>query len=115
VTNSRNKGRSGEQEIARTLRDELGLEVTRNWQQQAAQGGVDIIGVPGWAIEVKRAKQWSHEWWTQTAAQAARTGDDPVLLYRLDYKTWRCQSFTSYVYWGRTTEPPKLKNENRTR
>ena len=91
MTNSRNKGRSGEQEIARTLRDELGLEVTRNWQQQAAQGGVDIIGVPGWAIEVKRAKQWSNEWWTQTAAQAARTGDDPVLLYRLDYKTWRAR------------------------
>ena len=22
-----------------------------------------------------------------------------------------CQSFTSYVYWGRTTEPPKLKKK----
>ena len=91
MTNSRNKGRAGEQEVARTLRDELGLEVTRNWQQQAAQGGTDIVGVPGWAIEVKRAKQWSNEWWTQAAAQAARTGEKPVLIYRLDRKPWRAR------------------------
>jgi Holliday junction resolvase len=91
LVNSRTKGRAGEQEIARTLRDELGLEVTRNWQQQAAQGGVDIVGVPGWAIEVKRAKQWSNDWWTQATAQAVRTGENPVLLYRLDRKPWRAR------------------------
>lgn len=91
MINSRNKGRAGEQEIARILRDELNIEVTRNWQQQAAQGGVDIIGIPGWAIEVKRAKKFSKDWWTQTAAQAARTGENPVLIYRLDYQTWRAR------------------------
>ena len=71
MVNSRNKGRAGEQEVARILRDELGIAVTRNWQQQAAEGGADIVGVPGWSIEVKRAKVWSNGWWTQAAAQAA--------------------------------------------
>ena len=90
---SRNKGRSGEQEIVRILKDELGLgiAVTRNYAQQAHTGGVDVLGVPGWAIEVKRAKQFSEGWWTQTAEQAARVGDQPVLLYRLDRKRWRAK------------------------
>jgi len=91
LTNSRTKGRAGEQEVSRILRDELGIEVCRNWQQQAAQGGVDIIGVPGWAIEVKRAKKWLHNWWLQAAEQAARTGEKPVLLFRLDRKPWRAR------------------------
>ena len=65
---SRNKGRSGEQEIVRILKDELGLgiAVTRNYAQQAHTGGVDVLGVPGWAIEVKRAKQFSEGWWPQS-------------------------------------------------
>ena len=91
MVNSRNKGRAGEQEVARILRDELGIAVTRNWQQQAAEGGADIVGVPGWSIEVKRAKVWSNGWWTQAAAQAARTGDKPVLIFRLDRKPWRAR------------------------
>ena len=49
----RNKGRSGEQEVARLIRDWLGLDVHRNWQAQTAEGGADLSGVPGWAIEVK--------------------------------------------------------------
>lgn len=91
MTNSRTKGRAGEQEVARILRDELGLVVTRNWAQQAAEGGVDLLGVPGWAIEVKRQKAWSNDWWPQAAAQARRTGERPVLIYRLDRKPWKAR------------------------
>ena len=73
MINSRTKGRVAEQEVAGILRDELGLEIHRNWQQQAAQGGCDLVGVPGWGIEIKRAKELRlNEWWTQTAEQAAR-------------------------------------------
>ena len=89
MTNSRTKGRAGEQEVARLLRDELGLEVYCNWQQQAAQGGCDLVGVPGWGIEIKRAKDARvNEWWHQTAEQAARDKVRPVLIYRLDRQPW---------------------------
>ena len=89
MTNSRTKGRAGEQEVARILRDELRLEVRRNWEAQAASGGCDLIGVPGWAIEVKRAKVLRlSEWWTQTAGQALRAHARPVLIYRLDRHPW---------------------------
>ena len=89
MTNSRTKGRAAEQEVARILRDELGLEIHRNWQQQAAQGGCDLIGVPGWGIEIKRAKEARiNEWWHQTAEQAVIDKVRPVLIYRLDRQPW---------------------------
>ena len=90
VTNSRTKGRAGEQEVARILRDELGLEIHRNWAAQAAmRGGCDLVGVPGWGIEIKRAKEPRlNEWWAQTAEQAARDKVRPVLFYRLNRQSW---------------------------
>lgn len=90
--NSRTKGRAGEQEVARILRDELGLDVHRNWQEQAAHGGTDLIGVAGWAIEVKRAKKYSNKWWEQTQDQSDLTlSDIPVLIYKLDYQSWKVE------------------------
>jgi len=95
LTNSRTKGRAGEQEVARILRDELNLDITRNWQMQAS-GGIcrtDLLGVPGWAIEVKRAKKWSNDWWAQSRNQASVINERPVLIYRLDYRPWRVRCF----------------------
>ena len=91
MTNSRAKGRAGEQEVARILRDELGLEIHRNWAAQAAmQGGCDLVGIPGWGIEIKRAKEARlKEWWQQTTEQAARVKVRPVLIYRLDRQEWK--------------------------
>ena len=67
------------------IRDWLGFDVHRNWQAQTAEGGADLVGIPGWAVEVKRAKQPRiNEWWEQTAEQASRYGARPALLYRLD-------------------------------
>jgi hypothetical protein len=81
----RTKGRAGEQEAAALIRDWLGVDVKRNWQAQSAEGGADLTGLPGWACEIKRAKQPSvRQWWEQTAEQASRCGARPVLLYRID-------------------------------
>jgi hypothetical protein len=97
MTNSRTKGRAGEQDVARRLRDELGIEVTRNWQAQAVQGGSDINGIPGWSIEVKRQKAFSNEWWPQAVRQAVKEGRRPALVYRLDRKPWRVRCCVSAV------------------
>ena len=95
MTNSRTKGRAGEQEVARTLRDELGLDITRNWMMQAANGVIktDLLGVEGWAIEVKRAKKWSNDWCAQSRNQATAVSWKPVLIYKLDYHSWRVRCF----------------------
>jgi hypothetical protein len=90
MTNSRTKGRAGEQEVARILRDELRLEVRRNWEAQSAVANqCDLIGVPGWAVEVKRAKVLRiKEWWQQAVQQALAAKARPVLVYRQDRAPW---------------------------
>jgi hypothetical protein len=78
--------------VARLIHDELGLEITRNLDQ-TRDGGHDLIGVPGWAIEVKRYKEHNASlvkaWWMQAVDQAAAVGQEPVVFYRLDRKPWR--------------------------
>jgi hypothetical protein len=80
MTSSRRKGKDGELEVAALLRDLLGFHVARNLTQ-ARDGGHDLIGLPGWSAEVKRASTPRvPEWWRQTVAQA---GDaKPVPLYQ---------------------------------
>ena len=50
------EGRAAEQEIARQFRDCINIEFRRNWEQQAAEGGCDLVGTPGWVLEIKPAK-----------------------------------------------------------
>ena len=88
-TMSRRKGRAGENECRILLELELGIAIQRNWQEQAAHGGVDLIGLPGWAIEVKRAKNYSAAWFEQAVKQAGE--NTPVLLYRLDKGKWKAE------------------------
>jgi hypothetical protein len=86
---SRNKGKAGEREVAGLLRDLLGHDVQRSVQQH--EGDSDLIGIPGWSLEVKRHKAAGRadiaEWWRQTVEQAA--GLLPCLVYRLDRDSWR--------------------------
>ena len=85
----RNKGHNGERELANLLREHLGIEVTRNLMQ-SREGGSDLLGVYGFAVEVKRAATAKlPQWWEQTIKQAARVNQKPVLAYRLDRKDWQ--------------------------
>jgi hypothetical protein len=79
----RNKGRAGEQEVSRLIRDWLGIDVRRNWQAQSAEGGADLAGIPGWAVEVKFADLFRSAWWRQACEQAERASAKPALVYRL--------------------------------
>ena len=81
----RTKGANGEREVARLLRSALGIEITRNWQSQSSGGGFDLTGVPGWAIEVKRAAgEHKTDWWKQAVTQASKEKLIPALVYRID-------------------------------
>ncbi len=93
---SRDKGNSGERELARKLNGELGIHVTRNLAQafgkHRGELQYDLLGIPNYSIEVKRyASQQPgrgdiRKWWKQTIAQATST---PVLAYRFDHGPWR--------------------------
>ncbi|MCU7836140.1 MAG: hypothetical protein KZQ83_12940 [gamma proteobacterium symbiont of Taylorina sp.] len=84
----RNKGAAGEREVAKILNEELGIELVRNLEQ-TRNGGHDLIGLDGWAIEIKRQEQLSiNTWWKQTVDQAERIGEKPALFYRQSRKPW---------------------------
>lgn len=85
----RRKGANGEREFINMLRDDFGIEATRNLDQ-TREGGADIVGVGEWAIEVKRAKEPKiNTWWAQACEQAEKINKIPALAYRLDHQAWR--------------------------
>mgnify|MGYP003379078687 CR=1 FL=1 len=107
----RTEGAAGERELARLLRDHLGADITRNLLQ-ARQGGADLLGVHGWAIEVKRAARARlNEWWLQTCSQAQATGQRPALFYRLDRRPWRVVVALRHIAAGFESAPLALRVE----
>lgn len=88
---SRDKGKRGEREVVRIISELLGVAATRKVRQH--DGDSDIVGVPGWCIEVKRyataSEATMRSWWEQAAAQAATNGGIPCVWYRLDRRDWR--------------------------
>jgi len=94
--NSRAKGAAGEREFCNELADILGetlvAPLKRNLEQTRI-GGHDIVGLDGWAIEIKRYKTLTEgelkEFWQQAVDQAKRVNATPVLAYREDFRSWR--------------------------
>ncbi len=88
---SREKGKRGEREVAAIISDLLGVAASRRVRQH--EGDSDILGVPGWSIEVKL---WSRletcligEAWKQACQQASADHAIPALFYRANYRPWR--------------------------
>ena len=85
----RTKGKAGEREIASIVRELTGWSAQRRVRQHG--GDDDLVGIPGWAPEVKRHKAAGRadiaRWWRQTVEQAGHAL--PVLFYRLDRDSWR--------------------------
>lgn len=98
----RRKGKAGEREAAQLIADLTGWDVRRRVRQH--DGDSDLLGVPGWSIEVKRHKAAPRgqiaSWWRQTVEQATTLANDsenaphglltlPMLLFRANHDQWR--------------------------
>lgn len=84
--NSRRKGKVGELEAARALREHLGLPVTRA-AQHSGKEQADLRGTPGIHWEVKRRRKIGAARFMDQAMREARvveTCDIPVVLMRED-------------------------------
>lgn len=100
--NSRAKGASAERELIKELGEYLGDALTEPMKrnlEQTRKGGHDIVGLDGFAIEVKRYKRIKEgdivRFWAQAVEQARRVGAEPVLAYREDFCSWRVR-----IPWG---------------
>ena len=90
---SRTKGKAGEREAAAVLHSLTGHTVRRRVRQDG--GDSDLIGIPGWSVEVKRHASATvadvDRWYAQAVAQALRENLLPLLIYRADRQEWRCR------------------------
>lgn len=87
--NSKRKGKRGELEAAKRLR-ELGFENVRRSQQYCGAGASDLIGIDGMNIEVKRAEKLNiYEAVEQAVKDAEGMGAElPVVMYKKNRKSW---------------------------
>lgn len=87
---SRDKGKRGEREVAGIIRELTGWDAQRVVRQHDDDS--DVMGVPGWCIEVKRharvGRSNLRSWWQQAVRQAV-AHETPVLFFRRDRDEWR--------------------------
>lgn len=85
--NSRNKGKTGELELAKLLRDH-GFKSRRGQQYCGASGEADVTGLPGLHIECKRVEKLNLEAAMEQAVRDARAGEKPAVFHRKNRKPW---------------------------
>ena len=79
----RRKGNRAEVALARWLRDHGWPEArTTRDARGGAQGGADITGVPGWAIEVKSVATADPHRWAAQAERQAGADEKPVVIWK---------------------------------
>jgi hypothetical protein len=94
--NSRAKGKSAERELIGVLKKLLPEDMTRDLERNLEQtrgGGHDILGLKGWAPEVKRYATVlpadMESFWVQATTQARNDRSRPALFFREDRREWR--------------------------
>lgn len=87
---NRNRGAAAERELARWIKDELGVDVSRNLKQyQRSQEG-DLTPLGPFLLEVKyHARLNVRDWWRQAVVSAKACGLIPVVAYKVARKGFR--------------------------
>lgn len=88
--NSQRKGKVGEIEIARILR-EYGYNTYRGQQYSGAKGDPDVVGLPGIHLEIKRVERldlYGAMSQSKRDATAAKANEIPVVMHRRNNCKW---------------------------
>ena len=84
---SKTKGKTGEREVAALLR-EFGYGGARGVQYQGGKDSADVIGLPGFHIEVKRVERFDLEGAMEQAKADAAGSATPVVFHRKSKRDW---------------------------
>ena len=87
MVNSRRKGKDGELEVARILRDH-GYDSRRGCQYSGGPDSPDVTGLPGYHIEVKRTNAFKMYDALAQSERDAREDEIPIVIHRPDRKDW---------------------------
>lgn len=85
--NSRNKGASGERELANKLK-EYGYDARRGQQYCGANGDADVIGLDGIHIECKRVERLNLYDAMAQSVHDAKENENPAVFHRKNRCEW---------------------------
>lgn len=86
--NSRQKGKRGELELAKVLR-EHGYETRRGQQYSGTETSADVVGLPGIHIECKRVENLNvYNALMQAIRDTGESGDLPAVFHRKNNQPW---------------------------
>lgn len=86
---SRNKGATGEREVAKILREHGFDGARRGCQYCGAAGDADVVGLPGFHLEVKRVEAFQLDKSMEQAVRDKRDGEIPVVVHRKNGTQWK--------------------------
>lgn len=108
--NSRNKGKRGELELSKKLR-EYGYEARRGQQYAGINGDADVVGLPEIHIECKRVEKLNLYDAMAQSKHDARKGELPVVMHRKNNCEWLV-TMTMDVFMEIYSERGKYEQEN---
>ena len=85
--NSRKKGKTGELELAKKLR-EYGYDCRRGQQYSGIHGDADVVGLPGIHIECKRVERLDLIAAMDQSKRDANPGEIPAVFHRKNHCRW---------------------------
>ena len=88
MINSREKGKKGELEIAKKLR-EYGFDTRRSQQFNGKEGEADVVGLPGIHIEVKRVEALNIDNALKQAIRDCKGNNIPAVFHRRNGEKWK--------------------------
>lgn len=86
--NSKKKGKNGELELSKVLR-EYGFDSRRGQQYSGANGDADVIGLPGIHIECKRVESLNIQKAMEQANNDAKDTEIPAVFHRRNREPWK--------------------------
>lgn len=85
--NSKRKGKVGELELAKKLK-EYGYETRRSQQYAGMNGDADVVGLPFIHCEVKRVEKLNLYDAMSQAIGDSKEGEKPTVFHRRNYCDW---------------------------
>ena len=84
----REKGKRGERYVATRIKERLGLQARRGVQYSGGPDSPDVVGLPGYHIEVKNVNRLDlHKAIAQSSEDAG--GDEvPIVVHHRDREPW---------------------------
>ena len=87
--NSNRKGKVGEREIARYLREHGFTEARRGQQFHGGADSPDVVGLTGFHIEVKRVERLDLNAAMEQSIADSAADEIPIVVHRRDHDYWK--------------------------